>query len=368
MRPVMGKTYKLNKVEAMKLLQIGPYPPPLGGWSFHIKMFEQYLNAADIENKVLNIGPTRKVLSSEYVDVQDTFDFTRKVFKFQKKGYLLYIHLNGDSVKGFLLTLISQFIALLFFKRTVLSFHAGTVQVCFFSNFNIQKISAALVFFLAKGIMCNSEDVKDKIADFYVDRNKIYAIPCFSKQYLQHKSFLTSEEEKFIEEHDPIISGYLFFRDEYEPETIIHSIKKVTTKFPNLGCILIGSTTGSEPYQELIRKLGVADNFLLVGDKTHDNFLTLFERSHVTVRAHMRDGICSSVMESLALGVPVVACDNGTRPAEVILFESMNPDDMAQKIIFTLSNIGEVKKKLTHLTERDAMQEELNFLLSLGEK
>lgn len=349
----------------MKLLQIGPYPPPLGGWSYHIKVFKKYLDDQAIENCVLNMGPHRKVQSEEYVDVQGSVDYVRKIFRFSRKKYLIYIHLNGDSVKGFLLTILAQLVALLFLKRCALSFHAGVVQVCFFEKFNVHKILAFLVFFLSNGIMCNSEAVREKVSKFHINKKKIHAIPCFSMQYLQYQAVLTEREKTFLDQHSPIISCYLFFRDEYEPTTIIEALRLVREDYPEIGCVIIGSVSGSEAYLRQIEICGLRDNILLVGDKDHDNFLTLIKNSDICVRAHMRDGVCSSVMEALALGVPVVACDNGTRPPEVILFESHNSVDLAEKTKASLRNLELLKKRLSEVEKRDSMQEELKFLQNL---
>ena len=349
----------------MKLLQIGPYPPPVGGWSFHIKVFKEYLDKRNYHNLVLNTGPNRKIKSDKYIDVQGPWDYARKVFKYSGKDSTVYIHLNGDSVKGFLLTLLAQLITLCSLRRCALSFHAGIVQVCFQKKFNVQKVLAFIVFFLSNGIMCNSEEVKSKILSFGVNKNKVYPIPCFSMQYLEHEPICTSEESEFIKAHSPIIACYLFFRDDYEPDTIIDALHLVKDKYPNFGCIFIGSKNDSEAYVQKIKKLSMDENFLLVGDKEHDNFLTLFENADISIRAHMKDGMCSSVMEALFLGVPVIACDNGTRPPEVVLFETQNHVDLAEKTVATLSNLEKIKQQLKAVKKRDAIKEELEFLLNI---
>lgn len=354
----------------MKLLQIGPYPPPLGGWSFHIKMFKDYLDhdGRKVENVVMNMGPNRKVKSEKYEDVQGLFDYIKKNFYYQKKGFLTYIHINGDSIKGFILCLIAQLIGFLFFQRCAISFHAGVVQVCFRDKVNPQKILAYLVFHMAQGIMCNSEEVKEKISAFNIDNKKIYAIPCFSKQYLQHVPILTEEEAAFIAKHDPVLSSYLFFRDEYEPSTLIEAFNIIHRDYPKSGLIIIGSTFGAESFVETIASYRLNDHILLAGDKSHDNFLTLIEHSDLCLRTHIRDGVCSSVMEALALGVPVIACDNGTRPPEVILYRSCDHQDLAEKISMALPRLNELKRKLSSIGERDAMAEELEFLNKMRTK
>ena len=69
-----------------------------------------------------------------------------------------------------------------------------------------------------------------------------------------------------------------------------------------------------ESVQERIRAHGIEPHICTVDDLDHDAFLTALTRSTLYFRTPITDGVASSVLESLALGVPVVACENGTRP------------------------------------------------------
>lgn len=349
----------------MKLLQIGPYPPPLGGWSFHIKMFKEHLDAHGVENVVLNIGPHRRVKSPDYVDVQGPLDYLRKVARYSRQGYLVYVHLNGDSAKGLILTLLAQVVAKAYGRKSVLSFHAGVVQSCFAPGFSRHKLLARRAFHLAQGIICNSEQVRQCIQKLGVPADRIAAIPCFSKQYVQHKTVLTSREEQFLSEHSPIFISYLFFWPEYEPETIFAALPHLKEAFPDFGLILVGPTQGSETLMAGAAEQGLTRHILQVGEKEHDNFLSLVERSSLMIRVHASDGVCSSVMEALAKGVPVVADDNGTRPHGVVCFTPGSPRDLAQKVESTMANLGQVKAGLSGLFERDSIQEEYAYLMRI---
>ncbi len=349
----------------MKLLQIGPYPPPLGGWSFHIKMFKEHLDRLGVPNIVLNIGPNRRVKSPEYVDVQGPLDYLRKVARSCRKGYLVYVHLNGDSVKGLILTLLAQLLARAYGRKSVLSFHAGVVQRCFAPGFSRHKFLAQRAFQLAQGIICNSEQVRQCIQGLGVPADRIAAIPCFSKQYVQHKTLLTSQEEQFLNEHSPIFQSYLFFRDEYDPETLFSAMPLLEQAFPNYGLILVGPTQGGEALIARAAEQGLARHILQVGEKDHDNFLSLVKRSDLVLRTPVSDGVCSSVMEALALGVPVVASDNGTRPEGVVCFTPGVPEDLAEKVKSTMANLDQVRIALSGLYDRDTIQEEHDYLLRI---
>ena len=80
----------------------------------------------------------------------------------------------------------------------------------------------------------------------------------------------------------------------------------------------------------------VADRVCFVDDLDHDAFLTALQRSALYLRTPITDGVASSVLESLALGVPVVACENGTRPPGVITYPAEDAVAMAAAVERTL--------------------------------
>ena len=76
--------------------------------------------------------------------------------------------------------------------------------------------------------------------------------------------------------------------------------------------------------KRLLEDQRLDDTACLLGSVPHDTFLTLLSRSLAYLRTPVTDGMCSSVLESLKLGVPVLAADNGTRPAGARLWQEGN--------------------------------------------
>jgi glycosyltransferase involved in cell wall biosynthesis len=79
-------------------------------------------------------------------------------------------------------------------------------------------------------------------------------------------------------------------------------------------------------------ELGLRDRMCLVAGLSHDEFLTAMSRSLLYLRTPVTDGVCSSVLEALALGVPVVACDNGSRPRGVVTYPPEDPQALADAV------------------------------------
>jgi len=82
------------------------------------------------------------------------------------------------------------------------------------------------------------------------------------------------------------------------------------------------------------------------------------------VRTPSKDGVCSSVLEALSLGVPVVASENGTRPASVITFRPDDAADLAAKVSEVLEREAEVRRALVTPTIRDTVTDEARLLVT----
>src|SRR5260370_6038500 len=74
-------------------------------------------------------------------------------------------------------------------------------------------------------------------------------------------------------------------------------------------------------------------SLLLLGNLPHDEFLTLLERSSAYVRTPACDGVSASILESLVLGVPVLASQNGHRPANVMTYSEGDATDLCAKLV-----------------------------------
>ena len=147
-----------------KILEISSYPPPHSGWGVRVAMVKAELLRLGHECVVINIGRSRKIKNPEYEDVQSSWDYVRKVFRYCARGHLVHMHVNGQSNKGIVLALLSQTINMLFGRRSVLTFHAGTNQM-YFPRQNKQSYAPFffLIFLLSRKIICNDEAIKERI-------------------------------------------------------------------------------------------------------------------------------------------------------------------------------------------------------------
>jgi glycosyltransferase involved in cell wall biosynthesis len=103
--------------------------------------------------------------------------------------------------------------------------------------------------------------------------------------------------------------------------------------------MILGSGTLENEIRELIDSKKYFASILLAGDVDHEITLSLIERSDVLLRPTYFDGDAVSIREALFLDTPVVATDNGMRPAGVDLI-SMPPraETLAAKVVEVLSD------------------------------
>jgi len=350
---------------ARKILEITSYPPPRAGWGVRVSFLKNALEETGNVCEVLNISPfSRKIPSNEYLTSLNGFDYVKKVLSRCLKGYRVHMHMNGDSPKGFILTVLAMTISLFTFRRAHLTFHAGPYQL-YFPQERAPLLTPLYkyIFAISKTIICNDEAVKEKIIGYGVKPGKIIPIQAFSVQYLNYFPVsLDRELLDFIKNKSPVISVYVFMRPEFFIENMIKAITELTKTHPNLGLIILGLDEGFEEIRELISKNGIEKNVFFAGDQSHDSFLTLLSKSDIYLRTPVKDGVCSSVLEALSLKVPVVASENNRRPKSVVTYDNDDLSDMVKVLDEVIRNLPEYKSKVVKPFIEDTVQTEIDIL------
>ncbi len=75
--------------------------------------------------------------------------------------------------------------------------------------------------------------------------------------------------------------------------------------------------------------------------------------------------MASSVLEALALRVPVVACENGTRPPGVVTYPAEDAAGLAAAVEQVLANHAAVAASLESLEPPDTVADEVALLTSV---
>jgi glycosyltransferase involved in cell wall biosynthesis len=348
-----------------RILQIGPYPPPGTGWSVRIKMLKSYLERAGHLCVVLNTNKNRRRQSSEFIAVHSGLDYVWKVLKYCAQEFLVHMHLNGKSTKSPILTLIAETISLIFGRRAVLTFHAGTKQDYFpkqgkwWIDFPFR-----LIFLLAGKIICNNEAVKALVVGYGIRPEKIIPIPAFCPQYLEDKTELPEAIKKFVSAHQPVASSYLYLRPDFNIDFLMQGLRGLAQQYPRLGFIFVGAYNETPLLSDLLHEHGLAANSFIANDLDHGGFLATLAASKIYIRTPVVDGVSSSVLEALALGTTVVASENGSRPPGVMTYQDGDVIDFVRKVRTALDNGYDKEFAFRHeLQIRDTLQEEIALLI-----
>jgi glycosyltransferase involved in cell wall biosynthesis len=356
---------------AASILEVTSYPPPRAGWGVRVEFVKKALETEGHRCVVLNIGTSRMIPSSEYETVLSGTDFVKKVWRYSRQGFVVHAHANGDALKGLALALVAEIINLICGRRSYLTFHAGVIQRYFPRN-RAPWLAPVfwLLFLIPRRIICNSEPVKQKIQGYGIGASKIVPIPAFSRQYLEYTPVeLPPDLAAFFERFRHVVFSYVRMRPLFFPLTLVEGFAALASQCGDTGLVICGVSGHMEEglwkdVQERIRQRGLSDRISIIEDLDHDAFLTALSRSAVYLRTPITDGVAASVLEAQALGVPVVACENGTRPPGVITYAAEDPDGMAARLAHVLAHREQVVHAIVQLTVPDTVADELALLTS----
>ncbi|MDP3001081.1 MAG: glycosyltransferase [Bryobacterales bacterium] len=130
---------------------------------------------------------------------------------------------------------------------------------------------------------------------------------------------LSPELERFYGSHDPVLMTVGLLEPEYDLALQIRSLERWRRRHPEAGLAIVGSGSLEGELQRQIESVPWRDHILLCGDVPHPVTLRAIAEADVLLRTTLYDGDAISVREALHLGTPVVATDNGMRPAGVRL-------------------------------------------------
>jgi glycosyltransferase involved in cell wall biosynthesis len=219
-----------------------------------------------------------------------------------------------------------------------------------------------LLFRASGTIICNHEPVRALIAAYGVPSARIHAVPAFSVQYQQRfDAFLPPPVEHFFKSHSPVLFSYALFRPEFTIEDLMHAFEHVRSVHPLAGLLIIGPSDVPVAFRDRLREL--QDAVLVAGNLPHDQFLSALSRSDVFVRTHLRDGVCASVLEALALGIPVVASDDGIRPASVVTYAPGDLADFRQQLMSVVSDLSAARARVTPPVQDDHLARQIALVM-----
>jgi glycosyltransferase involved in cell wall biosynthesis len=282
-----------------------------------------------------------------HLNWQKTFDYKAiyKLYKLlsTKKPDIIFITEPVPMVyfllvKPFLNIKINQigsFRALTFWKGHLKSYYNA-----------IDRILATILFRTSEIIVVNSKAMKKHYDKYILSRNKknikiVYnGIEFISRELKNNhiiRNSLNISTDKFVivmlARLDPWKDFYTLFR----------SMEIISKCNKGIRLLLIGGGVLKKSLDNEISKRNLKKYIQILGEKTNpDDYLNMAD---VSVLSSHGEGFSNSIMESMALGKPVIATNIGGN-AEILgkdgkyglLFEEKNETDLANKIMYLMKN------------------------------
>lgn len=346
------------------IVQVGHYPPPIGGISIYIKRMKDSLGGIGIENEVWDISNIKK--SADGV-IKMPLRFLSVPFYYAMRQNITLIHYNvaGTLTKDY----IGFFNRLFFKKRPKLLTIHGDGRGLFTNKTGL--IRKSLNSFNA--IICVKKNDKEYLSNHGVSTD-LYEIPAFIPPTVQDKDIADVSQRvlDFINAHRPVVTANackIVFRhgqDLYGLDMCIDSCAKLKKDYPQIGFVFclphIGDHTYFEKMQQRLMKNGLKNNFMFHTKQAQ--LYPIIMRSDVFVRPSNADGDAVSIREALHFKIPTVASDVVERPEGTVLFRNRDSDDFTSKVRDILDNYELYKK----MSEQVELGDNFDKIIKLYEK
>ncbi len=317
----------------MKIVLIGDYPPPYGGISVHVQQLSRLLAQNGAECRVIDIEPGTTPKEGA-IRVKGYFDFLRRVFWFSYKGFVSHIHTNGHNFKSWLAIWVTTWVGFLFGRRNIVTIHSGLMPAYSDGSGLAAKMLIRAALWPAGKAIAVNEEIEKALLKLNVNPDRMIVLPAFALGNRSHS--LPERVLAWRERFQPLITSAVYLEKEYGTELLIEACQRLAQKYPNLGCLVMGSGSREAEIRAEIKRWNMEDRIFLLGNVAHEVCLSIMEKSDLFVRPTFFDGDAISVREGLALGVPTVASNVGYRPGGVFLFEAGSVADLARQMEFGL--------------------------------
>lgn len=354
----------------MRVLLVGPFPPPYGGMAVQICEWHHRLTQLDgYECSVLNIGESRTKPVDGCIPVLGYADYLRKLYDFARRGYLFHLVTTGHSFKSWLSGFACAVVGMKNGRRTVLVFGSGDAPAYMRKASMLSRLIIRGTLRLGGRIVCRNEQTRKALIGMGASSSKISVLPGFLGIHSHQRAPLPEAIREFAEKHSPVLGATVYVPEsgvllpEYGIELIVGALKELRTTYPRLGVVIMGP--GPEVKSQITELTDVDRHIVFTGALPHETVLDVMKKLAIFVRPTYTDGDSISVREALALGVPVVASATDFRPDGVSIFRKGDLQDFVEKLRYAVEHSGDVAAKTGQVVQCDSATCLLNMYQDL---
>jgi len=313
---------------------VGPYPPPYGGVSVHIKRLHRRLAALGIPSWVY-CQPSPPAGREERV-VPASIKFSWHAW-IPEQGWrcntsIVHFHDGWCWAPAAVAMLLRG-------KKVVMTLHNQQAGSVMWQSVSWLERQASQWLFRHPRVwwVAVSQEVRRQLIEKGVPPARISLAPAYiPPRAAADASSLPAHVRDFLGTHSPVLSTYAWRLtidelgvDVYGFDQCIELIRSLKADFPRIGlAISLPQVADVDYFRDLQVRVAahdIEDNVLFITEPLDDVHL-LWQASDVYVRATNTDGDAVAVREALSLRVPVVASDANARPDGVVLFETRNQE------------------------------------------
>lgn len=341
---------------------IGPYPPPYGGVSIHIKRLITIIDKNCIKTKIIN-----KSFKSFFI----------KMF-FIKKG-IYHIHLTGWK------TIVMLGILSICRKKIILTLHSINFDKEYKQSNKLLKKILRWSMKQIPIIVCVNEQIKKGCLMLGVLEKHLKVISPYINPMIIKNEYNNIDKSlwNFIEKKQKnnyrilTANGNIRFynnEDLYGLDLLIEMLYKL--KQDNYKAALVFALLGynnqtkqeREYFNCLLERIKkyhlTADIYIYKVENTE--YYPILDKSDIFIRPTNTDGDAISLREAIYLKKPNIASEASLRPAETILFKNRNVNELFNKTKYVLENYDIEKEKLDKIIIKENYNEILEIYRKLS--
>jgi glycogen(starch) synthase len=300
----------------MRVVQLGPYPPPHGGVQSNLVAIRAFLRRQGVPCAVINITRHTKPDSDEVYYPKTAVGVLQLLRRLDYD--IIHLHVGGMLTPRLLSLALTC--TLLRGCKSIMTFHSGGYPTSDEAKSVGPNSLAGFVLRRFDGLIGVNPEIIRFFQRLGVSPNRTRLIyPYAFLPDEQPAPALPQSLASFFSAHSIVLISVGLLEPEYDLPLQIEVLGHLRKKFPSAGLALIGSGSLEQELRAQISVRPYAEHVLLCGDVPHAITMHAISRAHLMLRTTLYDGDAVSVREALHLGTPVIASDNGMRPSGVHL-------------------------------------------------
>lgn len=313
----------------MRVLQLGPYPPPHGGVSRNMTAIRAELLSSGHQCSIIATSRSTRIVEEPGVSHPRTpFQLLKSLATL--KYDVLHLHIGGEIPARVLALML--FCGVFGRGRSVLTLHSGGYP------FSKEGMAASgnsvrgFIFRRFSRVIGVNRSMAEMFERYGVKKDRIRVILPYSLELPDKTVEIPRPAKDFVASHTPCLLSTSLLEREYDVALQIEALGEVLREHPGAGLMIAGGGSLENELKEKIEATGYGEHIFMIGDIDHSIALNLTDDCDVLLRTTRHDGDAISVREALFLGTPVIATDNSMRPKGVELIPVGDATALAEKI------------------------------------